>query len=178
MMVAQESARRRRRKLMCTDDLLAALAEPNGTSSSQALERLGVRASDISSKLKRGGWLSSPSHVPLCADTKRAIEAAMREADNRGEVHVGSAHLLLGLVAERHGNGGRILSELGLSYSAVQSALEALPKPESVVPHSEVISRLHEAAGQEHSGPEDKTAGTSDRLDSEADPTFGTPRPS
>jgi ATP-dependent Clp protease ATP-binding subunit ClpA len=153
MMVAQEGARHRRRQYLGTDDLLAGLAEPNGTSSSQALQRLGVTAADIASKVKRRGWRSSPSHVPLAADTKRAIEAAMREADNRGEDHVGSAHLLLGLVAERHGDGGRIISELDLTYSAVRVALESLPEPESAVQHSEVTSLLQEKDGQDQVTP-------------------------
>jgi ATP-dependent Clp protease ATP-binding subunit ClpA len=154
MMVAEESARHRKRRCIGTDDLLLALAEPIGTSSFQALERLGVRAPDISSKLKHGGWRSSPGHVPLAEETKRAIQAAMREADNRGQAHVGSDHLLLGLVAERHGDGGRILAELGMTYGAIRAALEALPEPESSVQHSEVMSRLDDIAGQEHTEPE------------------------
>jgi len=170
MMVAQESARHRRRQHLGTDDLLAGLAEPNGTSSSQALERLGVTASDITSKMKRRGWHSSPSHVPLAADTKRAIEAAMRDADNRGEDHVGSAHLLLGLVAERHGHGGRIISELGLTYSAVRAALESLPEPESAVQHSEVVARLRERDRQDQVKPQAEATETTDCPDPEAEP--------
>ena len=170
MMVAQESARHRRRQHLGTDDLLAGLAEPNGTSSSQALERLGVTAAGITSKVKRRGWLPSPSHVPLAADTKRAIEAAMREADNRGEDHVGSAHLLLGLVAERHGDGGRIISELGLTYSAVRAALESLPEPESAVQHGEVVSRLRERDEQDHVKPQAKATETTDCSDPKAEP--------
>jgi ATP-dependent Clp protease ATP-binding subunit ClpC len=132
VVIAQESARHRRQQHIGTDDLLLALMLPSGASSSQALERLGVRRSDISNKLKRRGWRSSPRWIPMTTDTKRALEAAFREADNRGEVHVGSAHLLLALVAEPLGDGSRMLSDLGLSYSAVWAALEALPEPESL----------------------------------------------
>lgn len=174
-MVAQESARRRRRQHIGTDDLLVALAEPIGTSSSQALERLAVEAADIGSMLKRGGWRSSPSHVPLHVDTRRAIGAAEREANNRGEAHVGSAHLLLGLVAERHGEGGRILSELGLCYTEVRATLEALPEPESAVPQSEVDSHLRETVGQEHVEPEGAAVETPER---EAEPPADAPSPS
>jgi ATP-dependent Clp protease ATP-binding subunit ClpA len=170
MMVAQEGARHRRRQLLGTDDLLAALAEPNGTSSSQALEHLGVTAADITSKVKRAGWRSSPSHVPLAADTKRAIEAAMREADNRGEDHVGSAHLLLGLVAERHGDGGRVISEIGLTYSAVLAALGSLAEPESAVQHTEVVSRLREREGQDQVKPQAEATEATDCSDPEAEP--------
>jgi ATP-dependent Clp protease ATP-binding subunit ClpC len=165
MMVAQENARHLKRQQLGTDDLLVGLAEPNGTSSSQALERLGVTAADIASKVKRPGWRASPSHVPLAADTKRAIAAAMREADNRGEGQVGSAHLLLGLVAERHGDGGRITSELGLTYSAVRAALASLPEPESAVQHGEAATRLHDSGEQDHLERQSETPGVTDPWD-------------
>jgi ATP-dependent Clp protease ATP-binding subunit ClpC len=153
IMVTQETARHRRRQHLGTDDLLGGLAETNGTSSAQALERLGVRPADISRKMRRGGWRSSPSHIPLAADTKRVIVAAMREADHRGDDAVGSAHLLLSLVAERRGEGGRIISELGLSYAEVRTALDAVAKPESAVPHCELISRLRDKSRQDQVKP-------------------------
>jgi ATP-dependent Clp protease ATP-binding subunit ClpA len=133
MMVAQETARQRKRQQLGTDDLLAGLAEPNGTSSSRALAALGVVVADIKGSAGRAGWRSSPGHIPMAADTKRVIEAAVREADSRGDAQVGSDHLLLGLVAERHGAGGRIISELGLSYDAVRAALASVAGPGSGV---------------------------------------------
>jgi len=149
IMVAQEVARQRRQQQLHTDDMLAALAEPNGTSSSQALAALGVAPADVTSRARRKGWRPSPDHMPLGVDTKRAIEAALREADNHGEVQIGSAHLLLGLVAERHGEGGRISSELGLSYDKVRSALSSVAQPESDTPHSELMDGIYDAADSE-----------------------------
>jgi ATP-dependent Clp protease ATP-binding subunit ClpA len=142
MMVAQETARQRRRQRLGTDDLLMGLAEPNGTSSSQALAALGVVMADIRGRAGRARWRSSPGHIPMAADTKRAIEAAVREADNRGDAQVGSDHLLLGLVAERHGAGGRIISELGLSYDAVRAALASVAEPESGLSHGDLLNRV------------------------------------
>jgi hypothetical protein len=94
----------------------------------------------------------------------------MREADNRGEDHVGSAHLLLGLVAERHGDGGRIISELGLTYSAVRAALESLPEPELAVQHGEVVSRLRERDGQDQVKPQAEATEATDCPDPETEP--------
>ena len=85
-MAAQEAARRRRRRRLGTEDLLSGLAEANGASSSQALASLGVTVADIDIRVRRGGWRASPGHIPLAADARFAIEAAVREADIHGEV--------------------------------------------------------------------------------------------
>jgi hypothetical protein len=66
----------------------------------------------------------------------------------------GKCPLLLGLVAEPHGDGGRIISELGLTYSAVRAALESLPEAESAVQHGEVVVRLRERDEQDHVKPQ------------------------
>jgi len=162
VMAAQEAARRRRRRRLGTEDLLAGLAEADGAPSSQALASLGVTVADIDIRVKRGGWRASPGHIPLAADARFAIEAAVREADIHGEVQVGSSHLLLGLVAERHGDGGRIISELALTYQSVRAALEAVAEPESPIPHREIVARANELAAQEQVMPPPGAAGESD----------------
>ena len=61
-------------------------------------------------------------------------------------------------------------SELGLTYSAVQAALESLPEPESAVQHSEVVAYLREKDSQDQIKPHAEATEATDCSDPEAEP--------
>jgi Clp amino terminal domain, pathogenicity island component len=66
-------------------------------------------------------------HIPFADRTKKVLELALREAILLGRTHIGTEHLLLGLLREAKGTGGRVLLSLGVTRDATE---EWLASPE------------------------------------------------
>ncbi|TMB72812.1 MAG: ATP-dependent Clp protease ATP-binding subunit, partial [Chloroflexi bacterium] len=68
----------------------------------------------------RGDSTTSPSEITLSPRTKKVIELAIDEARKLGHSHVGTEHLLLGLVREGEGIASGVLESLGVSLEKVR----------------------------------------------------------
>src|SRR6185503_5687148 len=69
--------------------------------------------------------------------TKRArnvLSLAQKEAKRLRHNEIGTEHLLLGLLLEEGGMGGRVLRELGLEQARVQDMIEQLRGPAQDAP--------------------------------------------
>lgn len=60
---------------------------------------------------------------PFGADAKRALEGALREAIRLGDRHIGSEHLLLGVVLDDGSSGAAVLRRQGITPDAVRAAV-------------------------------------------------------
>lgn len=80
---------------------------------------------EIERHISRGERISTSVEMPLSEDSKRALSFAEEEADRLGHTHVGTEHLLLGMLHLEGSLAGRILQERGLKLEAVR---EKLPK--------------------------------------------------
>src|SRR5882762_9905557 len=70
--------------------------------------------------------------IPLGADTKLALICANEESDRLGDRHVGTEHLLLGLLRMEDSLASKVLIELGLRIDAARDVLaEKVPAPRS-----------------------------------------------
>jgi uncharacterized protein YbbC (DUF1343 family) len=68
--------------------------------------------------------------IPLGADTKLALISAHEESDRLGDRHIGTEHLLLGLLWMEDSLAAQILFELGLRIDAARQVLaEKIPAP-------------------------------------------------
>jgi uncharacterized protein YbbC (DUF1343 family) len=68
--------------------------------------------------------------IPLGADTKLALISAHEESDRLGDRHIGTEHLLLGLLRMEDSPAAQILFELGLRIDAARQVLaEKIPAP-------------------------------------------------
>jgi uncharacterized protein YbbC (DUF1343 family) len=61
--------------------------------------------------------------LPLAQDSKQTLHYAHEESDGLGDRHIGTEHLLLGLLRLQGSNTAQILSDLGLRIDAVRGAL-------------------------------------------------------
>ena len=66
-----------------------------------------------------GSWLSS-----LDAPARGALKRARDESDRAGLRYIGTEHLLLGLLGQPRGIGGRVLRSFGLELDSVRAAFE------------------------------------------------------
>jgi ATP-dependent Clp protease ATP-binding subunit ClpA len=85
-----------------------------------ALERPRRQRTGLFGHRRVGG----SGHLPFDAESKAALEGALREALARHDRHIGTEHLLLGLVTTRPGTALALLGRLGVTQDV--DALRAL----------------------------------------------------
>jgi len=153
--LAQDEAIRFNHNYMGTEHLLLGLVRDGQGVAGRALEALGVNLSDlrrtIDTMVGRGDTTKSPSEITLTPQLKKVIELAIDEARKLGHSHVGTEHLLLGMV--RTGSdtpGGRALESLGLTLEKVRhEVIETIGRP-----HTPVADRAAQSSGS--GGPFDR----------------------
>ncbi len=127
VVLAQEEARRLHHNYVGTEHvLLALLRSPSGAA--DVLNSFGImpeptRAAVIGI-VGQGG--ESPSgHIPFTPRSKKVLELSLREAIKLGDNHIGSGHLLLGLLREGEGLGAQVLVQQGADLERLRAAVLA-----------------------------------------------------
>jgi ATP-dependent Clp protease ATP-binding subunit ClpC len=77
--------------------------------------------------------LPTSVEIPFSAETKRVLQFAASESDALDHTHIGTEHLLLGLLREESSLAASILRENGFALGALRDEVSALPKP---TPHA------------------------------------------
>ncbi len=88
--------------------------------------------------------ISTSVDMPLSDECKRVLAYAAEEAEKLNQEHIGTEHLLLGLLRERKSFAAEILQERGLTLAAVREELGKVPKPEGSPGRAEDSSLLSE----------------------------------
>jgi ketosteroid isomerase-like protein len=78
---------------------------------------------------------STSIEVPLAHDSKRILTLAMDESDRLGHPHVGTEHLLLGMLSAEGAVAAQILTETGIKPEAVRAQLSKAPLSDAVIMH-------------------------------------------
>jgi ATP-dependent Clp protease ATP-binding subunit ClpC len=63
------------------------------------------------------------AQIPFTPRAKKVLELSLREALALGHNHIGTEHVLLGLVRENEGVGARILLDFGIDANTVRDAV-------------------------------------------------------
>ncbi len=117
IILAREEAERHQNDYLGTEHmLLALLMEADGVALA-ITKKMGLSVEQIRLEIKRNlpaavapvGY----GEIPFTPRVKKVIEYAIEEAKLLGHNYVGSEHLLLGLLREEEGIGGKILRSLG-----------------------------------------------------------------
>jgi ATP-dependent Clp protease ATP-binding subunit ClpC len=142
VILAQEEARVRGDPAIGTEHLLLGLIADRQGIPVRALERLGVSLGPARADPLMDGEDAAPRpHLPLTPRAKLAFVVAIREADRLGHVETGPEHLLLGVVADRHGEAARVLRRLGVHPSQLRPLVLELiaprggPEDGPLIPH-------------------------------------------
>src|SRR5213080_4220275 len=122
--LAQDEAIRFNHNYIGVEHLLLGLMREGEGVAARALDALGVDLAKIRAAVEfqigRGESTTSPSEITLSPRTKKVIELAIDEARKLGHSHVGTEHLLLGLVREGEGIASGVLESLGVSLEKVR----------------------------------------------------------
>jgi len=136
IVMAQQEARLLSHSYIGTEHLLLGLLADGGGTAAQALESLGVTLEAAREQVREmvgEGQQPQQGHIPFTPRAKRVLELSLREALNLGDDHIGTEHLLLGLLAEADDVGAQIVARLGASPRAVREKVieltGAVPDP-------------------------------------------------
>ena len=126
--LAQEEARGLGHNYIGTEHLLLGLLRGEGVAN-RVLHDLGLRLEDARGQVEEtvGRGEEPPrDQIPFTPRAKKVLELALRESIRLGHNHLGTEHILLGLVREGEGVGAAIVREAGADAEAVRRAVTAL----------------------------------------------------
>jgi ATP-dependent Clp protease ATP-binding subunit ClpA len=129
VVLAQDQARRLHHDYIGTEHLLLGLlAETDGVAA-KVLDAMGVRIAaveaDVVAIIGRGE--AEPSgHIPFTPRAKKVLELSLREALQLGHAHIGTEHILLGLIREGEGVAAEVLVKYeGITLDAARERVLA-----------------------------------------------------
>ena len=114
---AKEEAEKRQNDYLGTEHLLLAVLREEDGLPVAILKRMGVTREEVRMevhrKLPQGTDLMTFDDIPFTPRAKKVLELAVEEARLLGHNYIGSEHILLGLIREEEGIGGKILRNIG-----------------------------------------------------------------
>ncbi|MET7420902.1 Clp protease N-terminal domain-containing protein [Dactylosporangium sp. NPDC005555] len=126
----------------CAVEREGLLAAVTGTDDAAALRSIGIDLDAVRSSVeqtfgpgaleraeppRRGGFLFRRTKLPnrFGNDAKKALELSLRIALSMKHNYIGTEHLILAVLREERGNGGRLLREQGMSYDRTMELVRA-----------------------------------------------------
>ncbi|WP_420266215.1 ATP-dependent Clp protease ATP-binding subunit [Candidatus Magnetominusculus dajiuhuensis] len=114
---AKEEAENRQNDYLGTEHLLLAILRDKDGLPVAILRKMGLSTEHIRIEVERnlpaGTNLLTFGEIPFTPRAKKVLELSVEEARLLGHNYIGSEHLLLGLIREDEGIGGKILRNLG-----------------------------------------------------------------
>ena len=124
IMLAQEEARRLGHNFVGTEQILLGLIGEGTGVAAKVLTELGVTLQDARTEVEKiigrgSGFV--PAEIPFTPKVKRVFEQSFQEARQIGHNYIGPEHLLLGLIQAGEGVAVKVLENLGVDPSKVQT---------------------------------------------------------
>ncbi len=117
IVLAREEAERHQNDYLGTEHLVLAILRESDGVALMILKKMGLSSEQVRLEIERnlpgGGTTMTFGEIPFSPRVKKVIEYAVEEARLLGHNHIGGEHLLLGLLREEEGIGGKILRSLG-----------------------------------------------------------------
>jgi len=135
LVLAQEEARTLDHNHIGTEHILLGVIHEGEGAAATALESLGVSLDVARAQVAGivgggvGTGASAGDHVPFTPRAKKVLELSLREALQLGSDHIGSTHLLLGLLREGEGVAAQVLDRLGVAPEQIRRELGEVMAP-------------------------------------------------
>jgi ATP-dependent Clp protease ATP-binding subunit ClpA len=139
VVLAQDEARLLNHNYIGTEHILLGLLHEGEGVAAKAMESLGISLDAVRQQVKEiiGQGQQTPSgHIPFTPRAKKVMELSLRESLQLGQNHIGTEHILLGLIREGDGVAAQVLVRLGADLNRVRR---------------QVIILLHDDQGKEPS---------------------------
>jgi ATP-dependent Clp protease ATP-binding subunit ClpC len=136
IVLAQEEARQLNHDHIGSEHVLAGLLREQRGAAAQVLETSGVTLEAVREQilaLAGPGQEPPREHIPFTPRAKKGFELALREAARRGR-HIGTGHLLLGLIEQDDCVAVQVLGALGVNLRAFRARViaETESRPEGL----------------------------------------------
>lgn len=118
VVLAQEEARDLAHDHIGTEHLLLALMRPE----IDLPVFTGVDAAAVRAEVEKslGTGKEPPGHIPFTPQAKKTLELSLREALQHGSEHIGTEHLLLGMLRDDQSSAVRILIDLDVDLKELR----------------------------------------------------------
>lgn len=127
VLMAHDEAQRMGMQLISTEHLLLGLMRLREGIAAEILESLGVDLERLRSELRRQMEAETSgegsSDVSFTPEAQRVLQRAYAEARQLGDYHIGTEHILIGLLREGRGAAYRLLRRHGADLPMVRHAL-------------------------------------------------------
>ncbi len=130
VVLAQEEAKMLNHNYIGTEHILLGLIHEGEGVAAKALESLGISLDVVRQQVVDiigEGQQAPTGHIPFTPRAKKVLELSLREALQLGHNHIGTEHILLGLIREGEGVAAQVLGNLGADLGRVrQQVLQLL----------------------------------------------------
>ncbi|MFV1950614.1 MAG: ATP-dependent Clp protease ATP-binding subunit [Nitrospinota bacterium] len=136
IILAREEAERYRHEYLGTEHILQGLLKDGGGIAIAVFRKIGIDIDqmkiEIESNLPTSSNVLTIGDIPFTAGAKKVLEFAVEEARAMGHNYIGTEHLLLGLIREKHGIASKILNNFGIHIAETRKhILNILKEPSS-----------------------------------------------
>ncbi|MEX1125764.1 MAG: Clp protease N-terminal domain-containing protein [Acidimicrobiia bacterium] len=121
---AQEHARGAGSRQIDTGHLVLGLIDDPDSLGAQAIAATGAPLPQVRLAAEATvGPAGSPTkgHIPFSPDSKKVLQLALRETLRMGHKHIGTEHILLGVLRDEKSPGAIVLNEQGVTRQAVDA---------------------------------------------------------
>ncbi len=126
VVLAQEEARMLDHDYIGTEHILLGLVRQDDGVAARVFAALGVELDAVRGQVEQivgRGQAAPAGHIPFTPRAKKVLELALREALQLGHHHIGTEHVVLGLIREGEGAGAQVLVSLGTPLDSVRLAV-------------------------------------------------------
>jgi ATP-dependent Clp protease ATP-binding subunit ClpC len=118
--MAREDAAKLSHDYVAAEHFLLGMLRENEGVGVTILQHLDIDLRDLADRLRAAlkpgtATIGKVGEIPYTSRTKKVLEYAMAEARELGHAHVGTEHILLGLVREEKSLAGQILRSMGVT---------------------------------------------------------------
>jgi ClpA/ClpB-like protein len=129
VVLAQDEARRLGHNYIGTEHLLLGLLVEGEGIGARALQEAGITLDTARAGVEKivGCGQETPSgHLPFVSRAKKVLELALRESLRLNHNHIGTEHILLGLLREGEGAGVQIIAAAGVQPEQLRDSVLAM----------------------------------------------------
>jgi ATP-dependent Clp protease ATP-binding subunit ClpC len=123
---AQEEARLLSHNYIGTEHILLGLLREGEGVAARVLDSLGVSLAGARLQVEQiigRGQHAQSGHIPFTPRAKKVLELSLSEAKRLGHGHIGTKHILLGLLREGEGVAAQVLVRLGVDLNRARRAV-------------------------------------------------------
>jgi len=123
---AQDEAKRLSSRTVSTEHLILGMLKEKEQIVYRTLENFKISPLELKKRLEQlilEENLPVVQDIPFSAQLKHTIELAWDEARQLGHSYIGVEHLFLGALREASGIAGRVMNEIGITYSSAKSRI-------------------------------------------------------